>query len=186
MRKIAKPKSPARASRTPAISLQRITSPPTGPVIDLIPRVRRILVPVDFSEPSAKALQYAASFARQFDAKISVIHACPVPYYPAEFGGFPTVMPVDEPPTKAIQHRLEEDFRRAIPAEMRGRTLLRSGAAFDEICKAAKSLKADLIIIATHGHTGLKHALLGSTAERVVRHAPCPVLVVRTAERDFA
>jgi nucleotide-binding universal stress UspA family protein len=158
-------------------------------VIDLIPRVlgvRRILVPVDFSEPSAKALRYAVSFARQFDARITLLHVCPVPYYPAEFGGFPTIVPVDEPPTKAIKHRLEENARRFIPEPMRGRTLLRTGAAFDEICRAARDVKADLIIIATHGHTGLKHVLLGSTAERVVRHAHCPVLVVRKEERDFA
>jgi nucleotide-binding universal stress UspA family protein len=59
---------------------------------------------------------------------------------------------------------------------------VRNGTAFDEIVRAAGSLRADLIIIATHGYTGLKHVLMGSTAERVVRHAPCPVLVVRSSE----
>jgi nucleotide-binding universal stress UspA family protein len=62
---------------------------------------------------------------------------------------------------------------------------VRTGTAFLEIAEAAKSLEADLIIIATHGYTGLKHLLLGSTAERVVRSAPCPVLVVREHEHEF-
>jgi nucleotide-binding universal stress UspA family protein len=62
---------------------------------------------------------------------------------------------------------------------------VRHGRAFQEIAEAARSLPADLIIIATHGYTGIKHALLGSTTERVVRHAPCPVLVVREGGREF-
>jgi nucleotide-binding universal stress UspA family protein len=65
------------------------------------------------------------------------------------------------------------------------KTLVREGRSFHEIADAARTLKVDLIIISTHGHTGLKHALLGSTTERVVRHAPCPVLVVREREREF-
>jgi nucleotide-binding universal stress UspA family protein len=64
--------------------------------------------------------------------------------------------------------------------------LVRQGRAFHEIAEAARTLKSDLVIISTHGFTGVKHALLGSTAERVVRHAPCPVLVVRQRERQFA
>jgi nucleotide-binding universal stress UspA family protein len=59
------------------------------------------------------------------------------------------------------------------------------GKPFHEIVAAAKQMEADLIVIATHGHTGFKHAIPGSTAERVVRHAPCPVLVVREREREF-
>jgi nucleotide-binding universal stress UspA family protein len=65
------------------------------------------------------------------------------------------------------------------------KTLVRFGRAFHEIAHAAETLKVDLIIISTHGYTGLKHALLGSTTERVVRHASCPVLVVRPCEHEF-
>ena len=64
------------------------------------------------------------------------------------------------------------------------KTLVRFGRSFHEIADAARTLKVDLIVIATHGYTGLKHALLGSTTERVVRHAPCPVLVVRENEKE--
>jgi universal stress protein A len=63
--------------------------------------------------------------------------------------------------------------------------MTRIGRAFDEITAAAREQKADLIVISTHGYSGVKHVVLGSVAERVVRHAPCPVLVVREHERDF-
>ena len=72
-----------------------------------------------------------------------------------------------------------------IEPKLTERTLVRQGRSFHEIAEAARTLKADLIIISTHGYSGLKHALLGSTTERVVRHAPCPVLVVREHEREF-
>jgi nucleotide-binding universal stress UspA family protein len=160
-----------------------------GDVLELVPRVlgiRRILVPLDFSAPAEKALRYAVSFARQFDAKITLLHVRPIPYSTAEMGGFPTVIPADEPPTEKVQARLDADACRLVPPEIRDRTLLRTGPAYDEICNAARELEADLIIIATHGRTGLKHILLGSTAERVVRHASCPVLVVREHEHEFA
>lgn len=178
-----------KLKRARAVTLSKVAEAPRGDVIELVPqilRIRRVLVPVDFSEPAAKALQYAASFARQFNAKITVLHVCPVPYYPAEMGGFPTTIPVNEPPAGVIKKQLDSLARRLIPAELRDRNLIRVGPAFDEICNAARKLKTDLIVIATHGYKGLKHIMLGSTAERVVRHAPCPVLVVRQSERDFA
>lgn len=141
--------------------------------------MRRIVVPVDFSKCSEKAVHYAAGFARQYGAKITLIHVQPVPYYPPELGLMPASFPSIEPQTKELRAKLEAEARRLLPPELLDRTELRTGSAFDEICAAAKKHRADLIVIATHGYTGLKHALLGSTAERVVRHAPCPVLAVR-------
>ena len=73
----------------------------------------------------------------------------------------------------------------APPENVRGQALVRLGQPHREITEAAKELHVDLIVLATHGYTGLKHAFLGSTAERVVRHAPCPVLTVREREHDF-
>ena len=70
-------------------------------------------------------------------------------------------------------------------ASIGAEALVRAGQPYYEITTAAKELDVDLIVITTHGRTGLKHALLGSTAERVVRHAPCPVLTVREREHDF-
>jgi nucleotide-binding universal stress UspA family protein len=91
--------------------------------------------------------------------------------------------------TKQIEERLGRRLR-TIAGEFagpirKGRCLARIGRAFDEICQVARRLHADLIVTVTHGYTGLKRALIGSTAECIVRHAPCPVLVVREKEREF-
>jgi nucleotide-binding universal stress UspA family protein len=139
---------------------------------------------LDFSEPAEKALRYAVAFGRQLGARITLLHVRQLPYYLAEPGFVPAAPLVDDPP-EAVTQRLEADAHRLVPSEMLERTLLRAGEPFDEICKAAAELNTDLIILSTHGYTGLKHALMGSTAERVVRHAPCPVLVVRKREHEF-
>lgn len=178
----------ATAGRKPPLR-RRVAETATGEVIEMVPRVlgiQRILVPLDFSKPAEKALHYAVSFARQCDSKITMLHVRPLPHYGTELGYIPATLPADEPSGKAIKDRLAADARRLVPPGMLDRTLVRVGTAFDEICSAAGELRADLIIISTHGYTGIKHALLGSTAERVVRHAPCPVLVVREREHEFA
>jgi universal stress protein A len=144
--------------------------------------LKTILVPTDFSPSSLKALQYATPLAKKFGASVHLIHA--------------NELAVQEP-LLATTFKLRGDFdhkqrRRLqeigasyptpiIPA----RCHLRSGWAAEQICREARLLRADLIVIATHGYGGLKHVMLGSTAERVVRHAPCPVLVVREREREF-
>lgn len=79
---------------------------------------------------------------------------------------------------------LERLFR-AVEGGIETESLQRLGTPYKEIIKVAREREVDLIVIATHGHSGLNHFLLGSTAERVVRLAPCPVLVVRQEERDF-
>ena len=171
---------PLRRARTPAAkdgSAQRVPR---------LPGIRHILVPLDFSDSAEKALRYAVSFARQFDAKITLLHVRPIPLYPTGIGEVPSVALIYEPSPDQIKARLVHDSRRLVPREMCERTTVRQGAAYDEICAVALEFAADLIIIATHGRTGLKRAVLGSTAERVVRHAPCPVLVVREREREFA
>ena len=146
--------------------------------------LRSILVPLDFSEPAEKALRYAVAFGRQLGARITLLHVRQLPYYLAEPSFVPAAPPIEDPP-EAVMQRLEADAHRLVPPEMLGRTLLRAGAPFHEICKAAAELNTDLIILSTHGYAGLKHALMGSTAECVVRHAPCPVLVVRKREHEF-
>ncbi|HXJ76891.1 MAG TPA: universal stress protein, partial [Candidatus Dormibacteraeota bacterium] len=86
----------------------------------------------------------------------------------------------DESLMAAAKRQLEQTVKAArVPRGMVEKVLVRFGRSFHEIADAARTRKADLIIISTHGYTGLKHALLGSTTERVVRHAHCPVLVVR-------
>ena len=147
--------------------------------------IRSILVPVDFSPESEKALAYALPFARQFGAKLTVLHVVEPTATPDFLTSFPLVIDNDKLMADCKKHleRVVKDL--AIEPKFMETTLVRYGRAFHEITQAARSLKTDLIIISTHGYSGLKHTLLGSTAERVVQHAPCPVLVVRPREREF-
>jgi len=141
--------------------------------------IKSILVPVDFSGPSRKALSFAASFAGKFGARLTVLNVVEPVATPDFMQSFPLAMEDDEI-MAGCKKELERAVKQAgIPPRLVEKTLVRFGRSFHEITEAARTLKVDLIIIATRGHTGLKHALLGSTAERVVRHAPCPVLVVR-------
>jgi nucleotide-binding universal stress UspA family protein len=142
--------------------------------------LKKILVPVDFSECSHKALVYATALARQFGATITLIHV------PHNYGVADGMIPVDAN-WEAVHCGMKElEILRltvgdAAPCEV----LLRTGVPHTEILQAAKELNSDLIVISTHGHTGMTRVILGSTAERVVRHASCPVLVVREKEHEF-
>jgi len=148
--------------------------------------LNRILVPIDFSGYSRKALQYAIPFARQFNASIDLIYVVEPTVYPADFSfgqvGFPAI---EDELRKRGGEELDELLLHEIGRRVPARKAIRTGKAFYEIIQYAREEKMDLIIIATHGHTGIEHALFGSTAEKVVRKAPCPVLVVRTDEREF-
>ena len=156
--------------------------------IELAPallQIKSILVPIDFSPPSKKALAYAVPFAQQFGAKVTLLHVVELVATPDFANSFPLVMENDKV-LAVSQGRLEHVIKEeAIVPMLIEKTLVRYGRSFHEIAEAARMLKVDLIIISTHGYTGLKHALLGSTTERVVRHAPCPVLVVREREHEF-
>jgi nucleotide-binding universal stress UspA family protein len=139
--------------------------------------LRQILVATDFSEVSKQALPYAAALAKQLDASVTVVHVVPTPP-PAELSHIPLVL--EEKRLVAEARSALARFReKELPRDLKGDTLVLAGSPYAKVCEAAKTLSADLIITATHGHTGLKHFLLGSTAERIVRHAPCPVLAVR-------
>jgi universal stress protein A len=143
-------------------------------------RLRRILVPLDFSGKSRQALEFAVPLAEQYGGKIILIHVVePMPAYPP-FPGEVGVAAVNAGPVaEASQKRLAGLARELVPAELLAETTVRHGRAYREIIDAADELGVDLIVIATHGYTGLKHVLLGSTAEHVVRHARCAVLTVR-------
>jgi nucleotide-binding universal stress UspA family protein len=146
-------------------------------------QLKQILVPIDFSPPSEKALKYAVRFAEQFGSSVTLLHVIQPVVYPADFGyPAPVVDTLDDAVQKQVEDRLQALARQS---NLEMRTLVRVGQPYHEITTAAKELDVDLIIITTHGHTGLKHVLLGSTAERVVRHAPCPVLTLREREHDF-
>ncbi len=146
--------------------------------------IQRILVPVDFSECSRKALRYAIPFATQFGASLTLLYVTQINYAAGEFGMVDTPLmegQVREAAEKAMAKLLHEEIGNTVPASQQTRI----GRPASEIAEAAKELDADLIIISTHGHTGLKHMFLGSVTENVVRIAPCPVLVVREEEHEF-
>ena len=144
--------------------------------------LKNILVPVDFSEMSLKSLLYAVPFAKQFGAKLTLLHVLNPPVYPSDF---PYPGPLGQDCFTAVQRRLEEVRTTKIPEELPTNTIVRQGFTFDGILEVAREICADLIITTTHGRTGVSHLLMGSTAENIVRHAPCPVFVVRERERDF-
>lgn len=143
-------------------------------------KLKRILVPVDFSECSSQALEYALAFAEQFQAQLTLLHVVEPAFTPDHYPGLAAPMSeVNDNQVQIGRERLEELARKRVGHRVPVESLVRMGRAHSEIPDTAQALGADLIIMGTHGHTGLKHVLLGSTAEKVVRHAACPVLTVR-------
>lgn len=147
-------------------------------------RLRRILVPLDFSECSLKALDYAIPFARHFQGILILLHVVPVGYALGEFGALDFTLLEEEMRTSAENH-LAALTRERIQSQVPCETLVRLGRPAFEIVEIARQNQIDLILLSTHGHTGLKHVFLGSVAENVVRYAPCPVLTVREHEHEF-
>ena len=159
-------------------------APPLGMANPSVIGVNSILVPTDFSEASEKAVEYAADLATTFDAKVSMIYVDDLNY--SEIGMF-GIVDADRlrQETKArASDKLERLIGQYIPEASRGETLVVEGKPGLEIVEYAAKAEVDLLVVSTHGHTGLSHMLLGSTAEYVVRRAPCPVLSVH--DRDSA
>ena len=150
-------------------------------------RIKNILVPIDFSEHSLKTLGFAQAIAKQFGAHLHLAHI----YEPDIPITTVMAMPLSLPPVQVGQgvRRHLRDVAKRFGIEVRpGAIHAIEGRPFEEICRIARLEAIDLIVIATRGNTGLKHLLLGSTAERIVRYSPCPVLVVHprqeTEKRD--
>jgi nucleotide-binding universal stress UspA family protein len=147
-------------------------------------RFNRVLVPIDFSRPSLKAIPYALAISRQFGADVHLLHVTDVTQQPP-----PTLLTLPMVPQAEWNRRLMKRLNGvALKYRTNGNVSAlepRSGTAYEEICAVAQKLKVDLIVIATHGYTGYKRIFLGSIAERVVQHSPCPVLVVRQHARHW-
>jgi nucleotide-binding universal stress UspA family protein len=148
--------------------------------------LKKILVPIDFSGYSKNALKYAVPFAKQFNAEILLLYVVEPTIYPADFSFGQIGLPgIEEEMRKRGTEELAKLAKDEISDVVKSRTRVETGKAFTEINRVAKEEEIDLIIIATHGHTGIEHAIFGSTAEKVVRKAPCPVLSIRKPEHDF-
>lgn len=141
--------------------------------------IKSILVPIDFSSPSRTALDHACQLARKFRATLSLVHVVE-PVATADFAAsFPLALENEARMASAKSELLKCLRGAGIPKSLQGGVVVRFGRSFHEIVDVARARKVDLIVISTHGYTGWKHALMGSTTERVVRHAACPVLVLR-------
>ena len=149
--------------------------------------LRRILVPTDFSKHSHNALTYAVAFADKFGAELYLLHVVQdlALFIPEAVSVAPPVAPPVEQMTAAAREALGRVVRENDLGGVTVHCEVREGTPFYEIIQFAKDSDIDLIIMGTHGHSGLVHVLLGSVTEKVVRKAPCPVLTVRHPEHEF-
>jgi len=143
--------------------------------------IRRVLAPTDFSDSSVPAVRYAAELATQFGAELTLLHVVQdlTLVVPDVMMPTPVTMPALADMVEGGKAGLVAFVKRLGLEGLNPKTEVRLGAPAAEIVTAAADLKVDLLCIGTHGRTGLAHFLLGSVAERIVRHAPCPVLTVR-------
>lgn len=146
-----------------------------------------VLVPTDFSETSSVALRYGKALAHAFGATLHVVHVVQEPFaqpWAVEAYGF-SLATLQEDWVREARTRLEQTLTPEERAKYRAELLTVLGHPVVEILKYAEEHPIDLIVIGTHGRGPLGHMVMGSTAERVVRKAPCPVLTVRHPEREF-
>ncbi len=142
-------------------------------------RIKTILVPVDFSNCSREGLEYAIGFASEFGAKIILVHATYLGYvYSSEGTTIYDIPGLQKAARKTAERKMRELVRSVKFGAVKFKTVFTDGSPVIDICAFAKDHNVDLIITSTHGWTGFTHVLIGSVAERVVRHAPCSVLVV--------
>lgn len=142
-----------------------------------IARIKRILVPMDFSGQSRQALRYAIPLAEKFGARIVLLHVVvPVPVTAPEMALMQTNL---VPAKRAAAEQLHGTALKLLPRKLYERSIVSIGHAASEILVVARRIDTDMIVLSTHGRSGLKRFFMGSTAEQVVRHATCPVLSVR-------
>jgi nucleotide-binding universal stress UspA family protein len=149
--------------------------------------LKRILVPIDFSKHSDNALTYAAAFAEKFGAELYLLHVMQdlSMFIPDPAAATPPILPPGEQLAEAVRGALDRIVRDHRLERFTVRPAVREGTPFYEITQHARENAIDLIVMGTHGRSGLVHVLMGSVTEKVVRKAPCPVLTVRHPEHEF-
>lgn len=160
-------------------------------IVRIVPTFNKVLSTTDFSEDSTLALGYAEEIARRFSAEIILLHVdqpLPPVMVSPEIGPMMDVgamSRIAEEQRLLAQRELDAIVNRLRVGGFRARSLLKVGSPFLEIINTAQAEGVDLVVMGTHGRTGLAHVLMGSVAERVVQKAPCPVLTIRHPDRKF-
>lgn len=148
--------------------------------------IHKTLVPIDFSDYSKQSLRYAVNFAEKFNSEIILLYVVEPILYPTDLTLGQIVLPsIDIDLEARAREELEKLVNTEIRPEQKVKTLIKSGKPYIEIIETAKEEDVDLIIISTHGHSGIEQVLFGSTADKVVRKAPCPVLTLREPIKGF-
>ena len=146
--------------------------------------LKKILCPIDHSDCSKDALRYAVSFAMKDEAKLLLLHVIDIRSFNEGLDAMSTQIPNEE-----TIEQLRVKLINCIPEEIRNdmdvEAIVSQGIPFAEIISTAKKKEIDMIVIGSHGRTGLSHIMLGSVSEKVVRKAPCPVLTVRQSDHEF-
>jgi nucleotide-binding universal stress UspA family protein len=147
--------------------------------------LQRILFPTDFSEFADRARPYAVDLAKQFGATVTVVHVITGPQFMFGYGAVLPTGSISEQIRTHASERLGKEADLFEADGVKAEIALLEGKDANELVDFAKKSKADLIVMATHGRSALKQVLMGSTAEHVVREAPCPVLTIRHPEHEF-
>jgi nucleotide-binding universal stress UspA family protein len=151
-----------------------------------VAHLKKVLIAIDFSEESKKALCYGTAFARLFGASLIALHIVEEISCQADYGYGPVTRHI--PNQSALRRSRTQLIRlgkKLVGSDVKLTAMTDSGSAHAEIVKVAKKLDVDLIIMGTRGICANEHTSLGSTAQKVVRDAPCPVLVVRRKQHEF-
>jgi nucleotide-binding universal stress UspA family protein len=169
-----------KTATLPRTRRNRRVSGRTGLAVSKAARIKisNVLVPIDFSKRSLEAIEFALPLLKEPGAELHLMHVFEPDYPFSSMMALPLVVPELEVGRRVRRHLKDVANKYSIPLRRENIHAVK-GRAFEEICRLARERAINLIVMSTRGNTGLKHLLLGSTVERVVRYSPCPVLIVR-------
>lgn len=147
---------------------------------------KKVLCPVDFSEFTDEILAYAVGIAKRFDSELHLIHVIPNLNYFTPYESFLTpenLVAIE----RNIEGEVDKDFDKITKnLDMPVKRIIKTGVTFVEIIDYVKEQDIGLVVMGTHGRSGIEHILIGSVAEKVVRKSPCPVLTIRPRGKTFS